>query len=280
MIAYEVLWGNPKATLKTIADLFRANPVLPSKLLASQAGLFPNHDLRDKVEQVLSGKRGFSLALFGCYQYPRGLRDAAHPIELFYYQGDIGLTESRCVSVVGTRSSTREGELRARRIARELVKKGFTVVSGLARGIDTAAMKEVLRVGGRLIGVIGTPIDQFYPEENRELQRTIAKDHLLISQVPFYRYDIEHFQSKRRHFPERNQTMSALSEATVIVEASDHSGTLTQARACLEQGRKLFILESCFENRSISWPALYERKGAVRVRSIDDILRALGNARR
>jgi DNA processing protein len=280
MIAYETLWGNPKATLKTIADRFRAHPTLPSELLSSEAGLFPNGDLRSRVEKHLSSKRGFSVAIFGSYQYPQGLRDASHPIELFYYRGDIGLTESRCVSVVGTRTCTKEGMLRARKIARELVKKGFTVVSGLARGIDTAAMKEVLRVGGSLIGVIGTPIDQSYPEENRDLQEIVAKDHLLISQVPFYRYEIEHFQSKKRHFPERNQTMSALSEATVIVEASDHSGTLTQARACLEQGRKLFILESCFQNRLISWPAHYEKKGAVRVRTVDDILKVLGDASR
>lgn len=275
MLAYEALWADPKATLKSVADLFRSSPALPSQLLQSTKTLFPDDELLKRVALHLTKKRNFSIALYRSYQYPKALRDARHPIELFYYKGDIGLTESRCISVVGTRTATDDGLKRARRVARELVTRGFTIVSGLARGIDTAAMSEVLSVRGRLIGVIGTPIDQYYPEENELLQKEIATNHLLISQVPFYRYMIESFHSKRRHFPERNQTMSALSEATVIVEASDHSGTLTQARACLEQGRKLFILDSCFKNPSITWPSHYEKKGAFRVTSTEDILKHL-----
>jgi len=275
MLAYETLWASNKATLKSVADLFRTHPVYPSQLLRARGELLPDLDLRKKVEAFLSTKRGFSVALRGSHQYPTGLRDASDPIELFYYKGDLNLTQTKCISVVGTRECSEEGLARAKRIARELVKANYTIVSGLARGIDTAAMTEALAAKGRLIGVIGTPIDQYYPEENKGLQDTIASDHLLISQVPFYRYKIEPFSAHRRHFPERNQTMSAISEATVIVEASEHSGTLIQARACLQQGRKLFILDSCFQNRSITWPAYYEGRGGIRVKSTGDILRAL-----
>ncbi|WP_250205809.1 DNA-processing protein DprA, partial [Escherichia coli] len=97
----------------------------------------------------------------------------------------------------------------------------------------------------------------------------------LISQVPFHRYLEQDYRSNRIFFPERNVTMSALTEATIIIEASETSGTLTQARAALAQGRKLFILESCFRNPSITWPARFEAQGAIRVRNYEDIRRHL-----
>ncbi|QBY43750.1 DNA-processing protein DprA [Arsenophonus nasoniae] len=111
----------------------------------------------------------------------------------------------------------------------------------------------------------------FYPKQNIELQQRIRENYLLISQVPFKRYLDQDYRTNRLFFPERNATMSALSEATIIVEASDTSGTLTQARAALDQGRKLFILDSCFKNSTISWPEKYEARGAIRVKNYQDI---------
>jgi len=174
--------------------------------------------------------------------------------------------------VVGSRTCTKEGLIRARKLAKMLVANGYTIISGLAKGIDAAAMAAAIEENGHVIGVIGTPIDEYYPKENAALQRIVAQQHLLISQVPFYRYAHEPFVSHKYFFPERNKTMSALSEATVIVEAADTSGTLTQARACLEQDRKLFILNSCFEQSDLKWPHNYEKRGAIRVNNIEDIL--------
>ena len=116
-------------------------------------------------------------------------------------------------------------------------------------------IERVLEEGGRTIGVIGTPLTSVYPKQNAALQEKIAQEHLLISQVPFKRYSEQDFRLNRSFFPERNVTMSALSDATIIVEASDTSGTLYQARAALRQKRKLFILNNCFENASLKWPA-------------------------
>ena len=101
--------------------------------------------------------------------------------------------------------------------------------------------------------MIGTPLHTVYPRENLLLQREIAQNHLLISQVPFYLYTRQDYRKNRFFFLERNKTMSALSQATVIVEASETSGTLSQAEAALQQGRKLFILNSCFEY-GMEWP--------------------------
>lgn len=283
MVAYETLWALKGVSLKVIAEWVQKNPVVPSKLLRAKEGevLFSEiAALRDQVAAFLATiKEPFSICVHGTYQYPKRLRAAKYPLELFYYKGDIGLLESKCISIVGARECSPEGAKRAAKLAKGLVKQGFTVVSGLAKGIDTAAMTAAMEADGNTIGVIGTPIDQHYPKENQELQEKVAKHHLLVSQVPFYRYNKEPFTSKKYYFPQRNETMAAIAEATVIVEASDTSGSLTQARACLQQGRRLFILNSCFERSDITWPAKYEKDGAIRIRDIEDILSIVGNAK-
>jgi DNA processing protein len=277
MLAYEVLWSARNQSLKTLSNLFKTHRVLPSDLL-EENGPSNLQQSCEAVRNFLAQKRGFSVSVHGDFQYPNRLQQAKYPVELFYYKGDIDLLDSRCISLVGARKATVEGKRRAKRLARELVKHDFTIVSGLALGIDTVALTSAISAGGRVVGVIGTPIDEYYPRANIDLQNTIAQRFLLLSQVPFFRYAHEPFTSKRHYFPQRNETMSALSEATVIVEASDTSGTLTQARACLEQGRKLFILESCFHNPAITWPTRFEARGAIRVRRTDDILSALKEA--
>ena len=107
-------------------------------------------------------------------------------------------------------------------------------------------------------------------------RKLISQDYLLISQVPVERYDRQQNPvSNRFFFPERNKTMSALTEATIIVEAGETSGTLVQARAALQQGRQVFILNNCFENTNLSWPTRFEKDGAIRVHDYDEIRRHL-----
>jgi DNA processing protein len=278
MVAYETLWANLRDDLLNIADKFQLYPNrLPSQvleILRSQNGILYSK-LEDEVRGYLKTKKGFSVSVHGTYQYPTKLRSAKHPIELFYYKGNINLLEGKSISIVGARKCSEEGAKRARRLSKGLVQNGFTIVSGLARGIDTAAMTAAIEAGGQTVGVIGTPIDQYYPPENRELQNTVATKHLLISHVPFYRYSIEPFNSKRRYFVQRNLVMAALSDATVIVEASDTSGSLTQAQACFAQNKPLFILKSCLDNPNISWPAQFIEKGARLLTDFPDILAAL-----
>jgi DNA processing protein len=154
---------------------------------------------------------------------------------------------------------------------KRLVEDKFTIVSGLARGIDTIAHQTAIAAGGLTVGVLGTPLSHSYPNENKELQKRLAEDYLLISQVPIIRYSQQHPNQNRFFFPQRNITMSALTEATVIVEAGETSGTLVQARAAIAQKRKLFILDNCFRNPAITWPAKFQEQGAIRVREYDDI---------
>jgi DNA processing protein len=273
--AYEALWLDNGATFKTIAERFAADPAaLPSDFVP----LARADECATEVMRVLKGAdvHRFGVRVNHAGDYPARLRDARHPVELLYYQGAWELTETRSVAVVGTRQPSDDGIERADRLARELVNRGFTVVSGLAAGIDTAAHTAALAAKGSTIAVIGTPLGSYYPKENRELQDQIARDYLLISQVPVLRYGLQAVPQNRLFFPERNITMSALTLATVIIEAGETSGTLTQARAALYQGRKLFILNSCFERDDLTWPARFEAQGAIRVREPEDIWKALG----
>lgn len=275
MGAYEALWLERGASFKNIADRFAADPeALPSDFVPRALAEECAAEVMKRLKAA--GIHRFGVRIHHTGDYPEKLRDAKHPIELLYYRGAWELTELRAVAVVGSRKASADGLARARRLAKQLVARDFVVVAGLAAGIDTAAHTATLEAGGKTIAVVGTPLGQVYPATNRELQERIATDFLLISQVPVLRYSKQGPMHNKLFFPERNVTMSALTEATIIVEASDTSGTLTQARAALHQGRKLFILESCFQRTDISWPTYYEKQGAIRVREPEDIWNALG----
>lgn len=272
--AYESLWLGQSAWFKNIAELFSENPgSVPSDLV-------PRISIQETWSQLvdLVGEdfvRRVGVRVHGAGEYPAKLRDADHPVELLYYIGNWELVDTPCVAVVGTREPTEEGTATAQRIAKTLVKHGYTVVSGLAKGIDTAAHTAALEAGGRSIAVIGTSLFDAYPRENAPLQDRLANEHLVISQVPFLRYKRQHYKANRLFFPARNVTMSALTAATIIVEAGNTSGTLVQARAALAQQRKLLILESCFRKSELTWPEKYEAAGAIRVSKPSEIIRVL-----
>jgi len=277
MGAYEALWDKNETSFRTIADLFRKTPeAVPSDFVSLKIALHYAGDVRRRFQKA--GVTQFGVRVHGAGEYPQKLRDAKHPIELLYFQGWWDLVESSCVAVVGTREPSDEGRSRAHKLARCLVDDGYTVVSGLATGIDTVAHTTAMEAGGRTIAVIGTPLSHVYPRENAALQREIADKFLVISQVPVCRYERQDYRINRFFFPERNVTMSALTEATIIVEAGETSGTLVQAKAAIDQGRKLFILDSCFRKKDLTWPRKFQEKGAIRVTDYDDIRKHLSQA--
>ena len=273
MGAYEAMWCRASATFNSLAKQFAGRlGSLPSDFVSAEEAQECAVFVGRKFEEA---DIKFGIRVHGAGEYPCKLRDAASPVEFLYYQGWWDLVASRSVAVVGTRRPSPEGLLRTRRLVRHLVEEDFTVVSGMASGIDTMAHQTAMEENGRTIAVIGTPLSHSYPRENAGLQRQIAEDFLVISQVPLKRYERQTYRSNRSFFPERNVTMSALTEATIIVEAGESSGTLFQARAAIRQNRKLFILDSCFQNPQLSWPSEFEAKGAIRVKDYDDIKRAL-----
>lgn len=235
LMAYEYLYAAEGTSRSKVSNLIQRNGGFPSTAADAIDGILPDSEKRTEAMQHVKDRLGsFSMLVDGTPHFPCGLRAQKNPLPVFYYRGDINLTQSRCISVVGTRHPSERGEHAAHRIAAALVRHDFTIVDGLATGIDTVVAKTALEAEGRIIGVIGTPIDRYYPKENEDLQELVATEHLLISQVPIYRYDHQSIKTQRFYFPERNIAMAALSEATVIVEAGETSGTRTQARACIE----------------------------------------------
>lgn len=187
-----------------------------------------------------------------------------------YAVGDVTLLKRHCVAIVGTREVSFEGAARARRLARELCAQSVVIVSGLAKGVDTEALNAAMEAGGKVTAVIGTPMNRAYPAENARLQETIYRDHLLISQ---FSPGEKVFPS---NFPERNKLMAALSDATVIIEAGDTSGTLHQAAECVRLGRWLFIAKNVVDDPSLKWPRRFLGNPTVRVlTSSADVLGAI-----
>lgn len=277
MGAYEAIWLRPATTWKRIADMFRAAPEkLPSG--------FVNHEeaarCRDLTIAALrrAGVEQLGVQLFGAGDYPTKLRSAKNPVELLYSSGNWARVFEPTVAVVGTRHPTNEGARRTRKLVKILTKAGWAIASGLASGIDTIAHTAALDLGALTFAVIGTPLGETYPKENAALQRRLAREHVVISQVPLGRYAAQDWRTNRGFFPERNKTMSALSKATIIVEAGETSGTLTQARAALAQGRQLFILDSCFTNPGLTWPQRFEKQGAIRITKPQELIEHLGRA--
>ncbi|MBI4585771.1 MAG: DNA-protecting protein DprA [Planctomycetes bacterium] len=168
--------------------------------------------------------------------------------ERLYLAGDIELLRRGVrVSIVGTRHPSEEGLRRTGKLAGLLVKRDVVVVSGLAEGIDTAAHQSTMAASGRTVAVIGTPLDGCFPPQNTALQERIRSEHLLVSQFP------PGHPTMKKNFPMRNRTMALITDATVIVEAKDGSGTLHQGWEALRLGRPLFIMDSLLEDKTLAW---------------------------
>lgn len=181
--------------------------------------------------------------------------------------GDLALIQAGPrVSIIGSRKASEAGIRRASKLARELVEAGVTIVSGLAEGIDTAAHTVAIEASGRTVGVIGTPLDVAYPAKNRPLQSFIGSKHLLISQFE------PGTPVRPRNFPLRNRTMALISHASVIVEAGESSGSLSQGWEALRLGRPLFLLQSIVENPALKWPAALIEYGASVLTRTEDVL--------
>ena len=186
-----------------------------------------------------------------------------------FIKGNVHLLEEKSVCVVGSRNASEESMKKTERIVKSLVKRNIVVNAGLARGIDTATHTAALANGGRTIAVIGTPINQYYPKENKNLQIQIEKNGLVVSQFPPCN------AINRWNFPTRNGVMSGLSLATIIMEAKESSGALKQADYALKQGRDVLIPQSAIDNPLIQWPKKYASKGAHVFKTLKEVLQIL-----
>lgn len=215
-------------------------------------------------------KSGIEYVKYGEADYPESLLTIQDFPKVLFYKGDLSLAKKRCVAVAGSRKTTQYGRNIAEQIGKRLAEKDITVVSGMARGIDTCAHTGALEVGGNTIAVLGCGIDVCYPVENRELKSRIESCGLILSEYP------PGTEPRKYYFPQRNRIISGLSEATVIVQAGNNSGALITAEYAIEQGRDVFAVPGNIDSRYNLGNNKLLKEGAMAVTSIEDILEHLG----
>ena len=217
-----------------------------------------------------SAAPGRSVLVLGDAAYPAPLLHSPDPPLLLYLQGDAALLAAPCLAIVGSRRPTAQGRDNARRFAHDLAAQGWTIVSGLAAGVDGAAHEGALDAGGHTIAVVGTGIDRVYPPSHRALAHRIAETGLLVSEMCLGTPPLS------ANFPQRNRIIAGLSRGTLVVEAALRSGSLITARLASEAGREVLAIPgSILAPQSAGCHALI-RQGAALVDSPAQVADELG----
>jgi len=201
-------------------------------------------------------------------KYPELLREIYDPPIGLYWQGEY-IVDRPCVAIVGTRRATLYGRRVAKKMAAELARLGFCVVSGMASGIDTAAHEGALEVGGKTVAVFGCGLDAIYPSENLDLYQKIVAHGAVVSEFPFGR------RADRQTFPMRNRVVAGICQGVVVVESAASGGSMITARFAGEQGRTLMAVPGRIDQASSVGCHQLIRDGAIMVTSVDDILEEL-----
>ena len=225
-------------------------------------------DLAVKIRKEASNL-GASVITRDSARYPDSLREIYAPPGAFFTEGEILATDRLAVAIVGMRRPTDYGRRVARQLAADLARKGITIVSGMAYGIDAEAHKATLDAGGRTIAVLGCGLTQNYPAEHKELRQEIAAQGAVISEFHLRAHP------RKENFPRRNRLISGLSLATVVVEAAQRSGALLTARLALEQGRDVMAVPGPVHTQKSTGCHYLLKEGAHLVENADDIVNAL-----
>jgi len=220
---------------------------------------------RARTELDRAEREGVSIVTCEDPAYPERLRRIYDPPPLLYIKGSLDAADIP-VAVVGSRNASPYGRYVTERLCRELAQRGVTVVSGLARGIDTCAHRGALAGRGRTIAVMGCGIDVIYPPENRKLHGEIASSGAVVTEFPFGT------EPDRPHFPARNRIISGLSLGVLVVEAGEKSGSLITARCALDQNREVFAVPGSIDLPGSRGTNKLLRQGAKLVENVEDIL--------
>jgi DNA processing protein len=212
---------------------------------------------------------GGEVITFADARFPAALRQIPYAPPFLYVQGTVSAEDDVAVAVVGTRKPSYYGRRASYRLATDLCRHRVTIVSGLARGIDTAAHQAAVDCGGRTLAVLGCGLDIIYPPENKGLYRLIPQNGALISEFALGT------PPEARNFPIRNRIISGLSRGVVVVEAGVQSGTHITANYALEQGREVFAVPGPIDSPGSTGPHRWIQQGAKLVREVEDILEEL-----
>jgi DNA processing protein len=222
----------------------------------------------DEVEKEIerAAKAGANIVPYSSPRYPARLRTIADPPPFLYAKGELRDEDERAVAVVGSRSASEYGLGVTRELCRGLASLGFTVVSGMARGIDAAAHEAALDAGGRTIAVLGSGVDVVYPPEHAKLYGRISQQGAVVSELSIGTPPLSF------HFPARNRLISGIAMGVVVVEATEKSGSLITAASALEQGREVFAVPGAAGSSRSRGPHGLIRQGAKLVERVEDIL--------
>ena len=212
---------------------------------------------------------GIHLLSFQDDKYPQNLLHTFNPPSFLYIRGKFKERDRDAVAMVGTRRATIYGKMMVRKLARDLAKEGLTIVSGMARGVDTAAHLGALEAGGRTVAVLGCGVDVVYPPENRKLMTDIMESGAVISEFPLGT------PPEGINFPRRNRIISGLSKGVVVVEAPLRSGALITADFALEEGREVFAVPGNINSPYSQGTNRLIKQGAKLVEDAQDILEEL-----
>ena len=228
-------------------------------------------EVRKTAEREMTRLLSLSIRIikWGTEEYPTYLANIADPPPLLYLKGTLSQEDERSVAVVGSRQASQYGLSACKRLCRELAWQGWTVVSGMARGIDSAAHRGALDGGGRTLAVFGTGLDVVYPVENRRLSELITNTGGIVSEFPLST------PPEPGNFPARNRIISGLALGVVVVEATAKSGSLITARLALEQGRQVFAVPGPIDRRGVAGPHRLIKEGAKLVERVEDIIEEL-----
>jgi len=210
-------------------------------------------------------QQGASLLTVRDEAYPQQLREIFDPPLTLYFRGDVSLMKEPALAIVGSRRPTAYGRAMAQRLANDLAARGLTIISGLARGIDSAAHQGALEAVGKTIAVLGSGIDVIYPSENKKLFEQIATKGLLLSEFPLGAFPAP------QNFPIRNRIISGLALGVLVVEAAQYSGSLITARLAMEQNRDVFAVPGSVTNKNSWGPHILIKQGARLVQDWQDI---------
>lgn len=256
--------GSPEAIFQAGGEELARIPGVGREAVRSIVEAGPKVD--PAAEEKKAAKLGIRIVTFLDDEYPAALKEIHDPPLALYIKGHILPPDKHAIAIVGTRHATHYGSSVADRLAYGLSKAGFTIVSGLARGIDTVAHQAALKAGGRTLGVLGSAIDQFYPKENLELGERMATQGAVISEYPLGR------PPDRQTFPYRNRIVAGMVVGLVVVEAGEKSGAVITANAALDQGRHVYAVPGRIDNPAARGCHALIKTGAKLIETIDDIV--------
>jgi DNA processing protein len=225
------------------------------------------------AELALVAKHGVHLRALGTADYPAALSHISDPPHLLYVRGTLLPADAKAVALVGSRRFTGYGRRVAERLATDLARAGYTIVSGLARGIDGIAHRAALKAGGRTLAVLAGGLSRIYPPEHAELADQVVAAGALLSEAPMAQDPLAGM------FPARNRIISGVSRGVVIIEAAEKSGALITARHAAEQGRTAFAVPGPIDADSSRGTNELIREGAVLVRGAEDVIEELDGVR-